>query len=225
MQTILVKLSSKDYSQKTDAINSDLIRQLEKRATGYLKALPNELKVNIQSEKDLQVFRRQLLTLYRAALCYRRMEQLSSATDSLPEKSEEANTSYQHPLEIAEYKSGADFPKILYQSIFMMNADFKYSRRNPIPKNVVMPDGVVFSVQVGAFRKELPNDFYRDFGPIRIENVDGQLNRYIAGCFVNESEAQLALGQIRLRGYPDAFMVAYQNGIRIPVHQARTLRN
>ncbi len=225
MQTILVKLSSKDYSQNGDTNKNTEIRELEIRANEYLKTLPSELKMSIQSDKDLQIFRKQLLTLYRAALCYRRMDQLSAALASNLEVFDETIKSNQQPTEMVEKTTGQDFPKNLNQSIFMMNADFKYSLRNPIPKNVVMPDGVVFSVQVGAFRKELPNDFYRDFGPIRIENVDGQLNRYIAGCFVNESEAQLALGQIRLRGYPDAFMVAYQNGIRIPVHQARTLRN
>ncbi|MEN9332857.1 MAG: hypothetical protein RLY35_37 [Bacteroidota bacterium] len=225
MQTILVKLSSKDYSQDGDINKNTLIRNLEIRANEYLKTLPSELKMSIQSDKDLQIFRKQLLTLYRAALCYRRMDQLSAAPASNLEVFDETIKSNQQPTEMVEKTTGEDFPKNLNQSIFKMSADFKYSRRNPIPKNVVMPEGVVFSIQVGAFRKELPNDFYREFGPIRIENVDGQLNRYIAGCFVNESEAQLALGQIRLRGYPDAFMVAYQNGIRIPVHQARNLRN
>jgi hypothetical protein len=224
MQTILVKLSSKDYSQNSDANKNTLIRELEIRANEYLKTLPSELKVNIQSDKDLQIFRKQLLTLYRAALCYRRMQQLSATPFSLASP-EEVRTSSLQPTDVIVDKGGRDFPKNLNQSIFKFNSDFNYDRLNPIPENVTMPEGLVYSVQVGAFKKELPNDFYRTFGPIRIENIDGLLNRYIAGCFVNEPEAQSALIQIRQIGYPDAFLVAYRNGKRIPLYEARALKN
>lgn len=49
--------------------------------------------------------------------------------------------------------------------------------------------------------------------PIR-EEYDGQIFRYTLGNFSTEEEAREYLNSVRTRGFPDAFIVKYINGIR-----------
>jgi hypothetical protein len=222
LQALVVQTSSRVKLNEGDEEARRTTNELMARAEAYMLTLPAQLQESINNAKEHQNFRHQLLALYRAVLCYQRIVQLQTRA-ALTYDSEAISA------DIPEFVSDktesinekALFPTQLKSSIFKIKYNYGYSKRNPIPKNVPLPLGIVFSIQVGAFRKALPDDFYKDFGPIRIENINGELNRYIAGCFVKEKEAFLALQEIRMLGYSDAFLVAYRDGIRIPVHEAR----
>ncbi len=85
------------------------------------------------------------------------------------------------------------------------------------------PKGLFFRIQVGAFAKPLKENVYKDFSPITMENLNKGLIKYMAGYFTNEAKAVEARGQIRQLGFNDAFIVAYCDGKRIPVFEARQL--
>ncbi len=220
MQALVVKYSSRANEWVVKGKMNDAINGLLKRADSYLASLPNPLQYQCKTAKEHQMFRRQLLTLYRAALSYKRVLQLQAAMDvkqTTPGFSETNATIFASK----ENDGVRIFPESLDSSIFRLYFNYGYNKSNPIPRNVTLPKGIVYSIQVGAFRKTLPNNFYQDFGPIRIENVSGDVNRYIAGFFVAEQDAKAALEQIRSLGYPDAFLVAYRDGQRVPLYEVR----
>ena len=85
------------------------------------------------------------------------------------------------------------------------------------------PKGLFFRVQVGAFAKPINENVYKDFSPISMENLNKGLIKYMAGYFTVEDKAAIARDQIRQLGFKDAFIVAYCDGKRIPVYEARRL--
>jgi hypothetical protein len=96
-------------------------------------------------------------------------------------------------------------------------------REGPIPMDPVMPKGVVYKVQVGAFRKALPQEAFQDMTPVSGEQAGHGLVRYTAGLFANEEQAAQARELLRARGYGDAFVVAYVDGRRVPLGTAAKL--
>lgn len=96
-------------------------------------------------------------------------------------------------------------------------------RDEPIPVDVPMPRGVVYKVQVGAFRHELPVDAFSDMTPVTGERVGNGLTRYTAGMFTTAQGAAAAGELVRSRGYHDAFVVAYVDGARVSLKEAIAL--
>ena len=100
-----------------------------------------------------------------------------------------------------------------------------YNNDNPIPINPKLPDGLIYKVQVGAFRNPIPQDLFRGFAPISAEKVRDDITRYRVGYFTSYNEANSAKNQIRGSGYIDAFVVALNNGNRITLSEARAMES
>jgi hypothetical protein len=92
-----------------------------------------------------------------------------------------------------------------------------------IPLNVKAPSGLIYRVQVGAFRKPLQNNVYSQFTPVSGELQQNGLTVYMAGYFNSSSNAINARKQIQSLGYSDAFIVAYCNGKKLTLGEARQL--
>lgn len=107
----------------------------------------------------------------------------------------------------------------LTQDIFTLNAD-PAPRTEPIPMDAPMPEGIVYKVQVGAFRNALPQEAFSDMAPLAGEYAGNGLVRYTAGMFTSAEKASEAGRKVRARGYRDAFVVAYMDGRRVPLNQA-----
>ncbi|MCX7861749.1 MAG: hypothetical protein N2449_01995 [Bacteroidales bacterium] len=99
-----------------------------------------------------------------------------------------------------------------------------YSEANPIPINPPLPDGLVFKVQIGAFNAPVKPDAFKGLSPISGEKLEGsKFFRYFVGLFYSEAAAIMVRDYIRPLGYPDAFVVAFYNGKRISLFEARQL--
>jgi hypothetical protein len=85
------------------------------------------------------------------------------------------------------------------------------------PTNITYPRGIIYVVQVGAFRKKIEPSFYKKFAPVVKEAKGDDVYRYTAGFFPKYGSAQIALRQIKQFGYKDAFIVALKDGARIPL--------
>ncbi len=95
-----------------------------------------------------------------------------------------------------------------------------YGAQNPIPVDEPMPEGIVYSVQVGAFKKPIPQNTFNDFAPVMGQKLNNGFTRYMAGLFPDKKDAMNARNEIRKMGYPDAFVVVYKDGKRISVDAA-----
>jgi hypothetical protein len=93
-------------------------------------------------------------------------------------------------------------------------------RVEPIAIDAPMPAGVVYKVQVGAFRSAIPLDAFNDMTPVTGERAANGLVRYTAGMFTTAESASEASAKVRARGYRDAFVAAYMDGKRIPLREA-----
>ncbi|MNU67073.1 hypothetical protein D3C71_564050 [compost metagenome] len=95
--------------------------------------------------------------------------------------------------------------------------------KKAIPVGVKAPTGLVYRVQVGAFAKPIPEDLFKEFTPVTGEKLDNGITRYLAGYFGNRQRVLDAQQDIRALGYKDAFVVAYCDGKRISLAEARQL--
>ena len=114
---------------------------------------------------------------------------------------------------------------VLTNTIFEMDKTASksfYSNAKPIPVDQPLPTGIVYKVQIGAFRNPISPDAFKGIKPIVGESTGTGLIRYQAGAFKDFASADFAKDEIREIGYPDAFVVAFLNGKRISVAEARS---
>ncbi len=97
-----------------------------------------------------------------------------------------------------------------------------YSETNPIPSHSA-PDGLLlFRVQIAASRRPAADNTFEGMSPLFFELAGGWY-RYMHGEFSQLDAAIVARNQLRTLGYPDAFVVAYYNGQRISIAEARVV--
>lgn len=89
------------------------------------------------------------------------------------------------------------------------------------PPSQQISSSIEFRVQIYASSRRINNlqNLYRNIkfdSPI-LENQANGLYRYSTGSFRTYSEAEAYAKQLQSRGINDAFVVAYQNNIRIPI--------
>lgn len=144
-------------------------------------------------------------------------------------KTEPGNTSFQPfrptPNSFTPFpapsKSSAEILK--YYDALFDKLEFEgtvYSASKPIPVNPPMPEGLIFKVQIGAFRNPIPQDLFKGIKPITAETTPQGLMRYTAGLFTKFRSANNAKSQVNGLGYRDAFVVAFYNGKRISMNEA-----
>ncbi len=95
-----------------------------------------------------------------------------------------------------------------------------YSANNPIPIDEKLPDGLVFKVQIGAFKAALPNSTFKGLTPVIAQTTPSGYIRYMAGNFKQFTSANAVKNDLRNLGYSDAFVVAYLDGKRINLNEA-----
>ncbi|MDQ3109924.1 MAG: SPOR domain-containing protein, partial [Bacteroidota bacterium] len=92
-----------------------------------------------------------------------------------------------------------------------------------IAVNPSLPEGLVYKVQIGAFRNPISAAIYNGISPVTAETTASGLTRYTAGLFKQFVNADAAKAEIRALGYKDAFVVAFYNGKRISIDEARRM--
>jgi hypothetical protein len=87
-----------------------------------------------------------------------------------------------------------------------------------------MPCNLVYKIQVGAFKNHLPATYYKKYNPNSTELLGNGITRYMLGVFDEYILAEQFRQEV-LSTYPDAFVVAYLNAVRINTSTARDLEN
>ena len=95
-----------------------------------------------------------------------------------------------------------------------------YSDAKPVPMDEKLPDGLIFRVQIGAFKKALPNESFKGLSPVGGERTASGLIRYQVGLFDQFDNANAVKNDMKGIGYKDAFVVAYKDGKRINMNDA-----
>ena len=197
------------------AIDAQIIRNTDKKPNMNLAESELEITFNYVNEKKLSLIRSKLenvmerigsydsSVVYEALLREEFMEPVDETTASL-QKSLES-------LDLVDYSESeliqSDFTVLKEEVISNNNEVFRIGNSNP--------SGLNFRVQVGAFRRPVRQDVYREFTPVSGQTLENGLIVYMAGYFNNSTNALAAQKQIRSFGYSDAFIVAYCNDERL----------
>ena len=129
------------------------------------------------------------------------------------------NSNNETKTQIAENTTNSNFNNPKKYAIYPVSI---YNDKNPIPVNPKLPEGIIFKVQIGAFKRAIPQDAFKGLSPLAAEKIPGsKFTRYLAGLFNTYEGARSALSEIKAIGYNDAFIVAYKNGKRVPIYLAR----
>ncbi len=113
------------------------------------------------------------------------------------------------------------YPSELKEEVFAVTKKSIYSESQPVPLNLEMPSGIIYKVQVGAFRNAIATKTFGKFAPLSGEQLNNGITRYTAGLFKQFNSAEEAKKVIREMGYSDAFVVAFEDGKRIPLYEAK----
>ena len=90
-----------------------------------------------------------------------------------------------------------------------------YNNDNPIPLNAKLNDGLLYRVQIGAFKMLIKNNSFSGLSPINAEKTGNGYYRYTAGNYNEYNTANNVKNELRKIGYRDAYVVCYYNGKRI----------
>ena len=104
---------------------------------------------------------------------------------------------------------------------FEFNKQETYSTKYSIPVDNEMPKGIIYQVQVGAFRNSIDPAIFNGLSPLVGERTSSGIIRYKVGYFRGFKSANMAKGRIRNLGYRDAFVVVFFDGKRITIPEAK----
>ena len=109
--------------------------------------------------------------------------------------------------------------EMVNKDVFTTNKNGFYNEEVPVPVNSKMPEGLVYRVQIGFFKNQLPASHFEGVFPISSEKIDNEYYRYMAGNFKNYEDAKNAKLKLIDKGY-SGFVVAYINGQKISIKDA-----
>lgn len=96
--------------------------------------------------------------------------------------------------------------------------------KGDMPEVAQAKDGLFFAVQVGALSEQADSKQFSNIrNVVEVKSEKTGLYHYVTGYCNNLDDALMSQAQVRGVGYPDAFIVAYCNGERIPLFRAKQL--
>lgn len=133
-----------------------------------------------------------------------------------PDTKQERRPAFSAPIYVIDYEK---FPEMPGERIQQQQLPVLEPPKPSVPQIQSANTDVEFRVQIYASSRKIsnPQNLFRNVqfeSPI-IENVANGLYRYSTGSFRTYSEAEAYAKRLQSRGIHDAFVVAYQNNVRI----------
>lgn len=139
---------------------------------------------------------------------------------ALPEKSTESFHTADEPGEVIAplHERDPDMNRMV------ILASSPYNANNPFPKDVEIPSGAFYRIQLGVFSHIVDYNAFKGISPITSESVPGKnLTRYYAGKFDSYEKVREALEKVKNAGFNDAFIVSWYNGQKTSVNKVLEL--
>jgi hypothetical protein len=113
-------------------------------------------------------------------------------------------------------------PQLL--SLFAVRTQPAYNAANPVPTDITLPEGLVYTIQVAAFKNPLNPALFKGLYPVygKLKKETG-ITFYYTGFFRRLEDARQALPKAREAGFPDAFVIALMNDTRVSMERAAQL--
>ena len=109
-------------------------------------------------------------------------------------------------------------------SLFRVLPGQAYTKNNPVPVDPALPGGLIYTIQIAAFRNDVAPSLFRGLEPVFGKHRQGsEAVYYYAGLFRRIDDARNALPQAKSAGFPDAFVIAMQDGLQVSMERAALL--
>lgn len=109
-------------------------------------------------------------------------------------------------------------------SVFEVLRSPAYSASSPIPVGKGAPSGLVYRVQLAAFRNAVQPELFKGLYPIYGKiKPDNDVTYYYAGMFRSLEAARQVLPSVHSAGFADAFVVAMMDDIQVSMERAAML--
>lgn len=123
-----------------------------------------------------------------------------------------------------EVESGGQDQRKAVFSVFEVRPSPAYSSNEQIPMGIGAPQGLVYRIQLAAFKNPLPPGYFKGLYPLyRKINTDKGLTYYYTGMSRTLESARQALPKVRNAGFSDAFIIAMMDDIQISMERALML--
>jgi hypothetical protein len=142
-----------------------------------------------------------------------------------------ANAMYAKTNEIIDshllHRTGANGTNLQRDTFsFDIDEENVYSDENPVPTDSVLPEGILYRIQLGVYSKPLAYDIIGGLHPVSAEYLaEGKAIKYYVGLFNRFNDADAALIKVKATGFKEAFILAYFNKKKIPLERAKELEN
>ncbi len=110
------------------------------------------------------------------------------------------------------------------RALFEVRPGQAYSESNPVPVEPSVPKGLIYTIQIATFRNNVSPGLFRGLWPVFGKKRQGsEAIYYYAGLFRTIEDARKALPEARAAGFPDAFTIAFMDGVRVSMERAAML--
>ena len=202
-------LEARDTMERYKEQISNLNEEIKDLEVSYLETPTGEIqKALLEKAEAQQVAIEQLKNTQQGLL----KQPLQAEFEALFEMA------YLPPYELALNNESATSESVFNPLPEGQMASFKVAQQAPgssIPIGVPCAQGLVFRVQVGAFRKPIPAGKFTEFSPVDGRVLANGLTVVMAGYFRSSTDAINQRNVIRRLGYADAFVVAYNGCERL----------
>lgn len=231
VEPLIIAINNRKVQKSTADLNN--ISELHRNATKLevdnvlFKLLSNELAQKIRGEKLNQ---QQLV------------EELKKTSKNNKEKrmalNDELKDVKQHKIELANKMKEVEFKikqitrllEVEYaknnqqESNFAFNKSVDNNNSNSLGfAKSVFVQGLVYRIQVGAYKNSISEDIFKGLSPIYGESFTDGI-RYSVGSFAKLNDAKEAKNYVVEKGLTDAFVIAYNNGKKLPIAAAMKLQ-
>jgi hypothetical protein len=91
---------------------------------------------------------------------------------------------------------------------------------NPISKETLSKKGLVYRIQLGAYKNRLPKTVFKEYKDLIELKTDDGLYKYMTGSYGSFDDASKHRQDVLLNGYSGAFIAAFKDGKGISLLQA-----
>ncbi len=90
-------------------------------------------------------------------------------------------------------------------------------------RNVKSIKGLAYYLQLGMFLKPVSSKDFQNIEPIFTEKIPSKGTRYMTGPYNSIAQARSAENLIKSKGFADAYIIAYNNGVNISLTKAKQI--
>jgi len=107
---------------------------------------------------------------------------------------------------------------------FAVLAEPAYSDTKPIPVDIRLPAGLVYTIQLAAYKNPVPAALFKGLYPLYAKRKpENDVTFYYTGLFRTHEAARQALAKVRAEGLTDAFIIALMDETKISLERAALL--